>query len=54
MYEDIVKINPTLEVYERMIQLEIRDKKINSAKKIFDDILIVFQNDVEMMCYILV
>lgn len=37
-----------------MIQLEIRDKKLNSAKKLFDDILIVFQSDVEMICYILV
>ena len=54
MYSEIVKINPSFEVYERMIQLEIRDRKLNNAKKIFDDVLIVFQNDIEMMCYILV
>jgi hypothetical protein len=54
MYEELAELSPIFEVYDRWIQLEVRDKQWNNAKKIFDDILIVFQNDAEMLSYILV
>lgn len=54
MYQEIVKIKPTYEVYKRWIQFELREKKLDAAKNIYDSLLMLFQSDLEMMAYILV
>jgi hypothetical protein len=54
MYQEIIKTNSSFEVYERWIQLEIREKQWNNAKEIYDNLLKMYQKDIDVLSYILV
>lgn len=43
-----------LQTYLRHIQLELREKEWTHAKELYDTLLVLYQSDLELLCFVLV
>ena len=54
IYQQLAKMHPTYEVHERWLQFELREKQVGNAKVIYDNLLNIYAEDMEVLSYVLV